>query len=108
MQQASTDPYPEDGYDQYPSQGYNGYNEYPPQQFAQGVYPGQQQPYSDMAAGAAVAGAAGVGAAGAAGGSSAAAAMGIHDQMMVRVKVAFVRSLEDELGQLKLPSMIQS
>lgn len=38
-------------------------------------------------------------AAGAAVGAGAVATNGIHDGMMVRVKVAFVRSLEDELGE---------
>lgn len=95
MQSASNEHYTDDGYASYPAQAYNGYNEYPPQQYDQGAYP--QQPYSDLAP--EIAGAAGVGAAGAAAGNSAAAALGIHDGMMVRVKVAFVRSLEDELGE---------
>jgi hypothetical protein len=108
MQQAATDMYP-DEYAAYPAQSYNGYNEYPPQQYGvghQAPYPGHQEPYSDLAPGAIAggmvgAGAAGVGAAGLPAGNPAAAALGIHDNMMVRVKVAFVRSLEDELGESK-------
>ena len=83
----------------YPNMG--GYNnEYPPQPYGQ--YP--PQPYAgDMA------GAAGMGAGATAGVAGAAAAAGVaagavnlQDGSMVRVKVGFVRSLEDELGKFAL------
>jgi hypothetical protein len=67
---------------QYPNQDY-GYQD----QGHQGAdY--NQQPYDATTAGTA---------------SAAAAAMGLRDGMMVMVSVGFVRSLEDELGEL--PSM---
>lgn len=105
--QNSTDMYADPAYPAYGGQvPYQTYDEYPSQAYDHGAYP--PQPYPDMeqntagigagvAAGAA--GAAGIGAVGAAAGGAAAAANGIHDGMMVRVKVAFVRSLEDELGK---------
>jgi len=101
MQHASSDAYADGNYPAYDNSAYPDYNEYPPQS-QYGQY--DAQPYSDMGpehmgAGAAGAGLAGAGAAAVAGGAAAAAASGIHDNMMVRVKVAFVRSLEDELGE---------
>lgn len=51
------------------------------------------------AAAAGFAGAAGVAGAAAAGAASGGVAEGLQDGMMVRVKVGFVRSLEDELGE---------
>jgi len=109
MHNASSDVYPDSAYPATYDGAYPSYNEYPPQQpYGQGAYPGQPgAPYSDMGAGmagagAGVAGAAGVGAVGATVGESAVAASGIHDGMMVRVKVAFVRSLEDELGEFEM------
>lgn len=107
MHNASSDVYADSAYPATYDGAYPSYNEYPPQgQYGQQQYPGQAgAPYSDMdmgagmaGAGAGAAGAAGLGAVGATVGESAAAASGIHDGMMVRVKVAFVRSLEDELG----------
>jgi hypothetical protein len=105
------------GYDQgyghgaYPPQ--QGYGQYPPQTYAdQGYdqgYDQHQHQHHDQAAmagvGAGAAMAAGAGAVAAAGESEhgavnpEAAAAGLHDGMMVRVKVGFVRSLEDELGE---------
>lgn len=100
MQHASSDDYAEGNYPAYDNPNYPAYNDYLPQQHY-GQY--AAQPYSDMGAehmgaGAVGAGMAGAGVAAAVGGV--AAASGIHDNMMVRVKVAFVRSLEDELGEL--------
>lgn len=79
-----------------------------------GEVPHGQQPLMDNGAGAAGVGAAAVGGAAAAGAAGAAAAggnqrqsmvgvpapAGLHDNMQVNVKVGFVRSLEDELGEL--------
>lgn len=107
MHNASSDVYADSAYPATYDGAYPSYNEYPPQgQYGQQQYSGQAgAPYSDMdmgagmaGAGAGAAGAAGLGAVGATVGESAAAASGIHDGMMVRVKVAFVRSLEDELA----------
>lgn len=104
MHNASSDVYPDAAYPVSYDGAYPSYNEYPPQQpYGQQAY--NAQPYSDIggpgmagAGAGAIAGAAGVGAVGATVGESAVAASGIHDGMMVRVKVAFVRSLEDELA----------
>lgn len=94
--------YPEQG--AYP--GAMGYNDYPPQQYAAATaplhpYPGQTgysaegTPYGGDIGAMGVAGVAGTGVAAA---GSAAAAHGLQDGSMVRVKVGFVRSLEDELA----------
>lgn len=103
--------YPEQG--AYP--GAMGYNDYPPQQYAAATaplhpYPGQTgysaegTPYGgDIGA----MGAAGVAGTGVAAAGSAAAAHGLQDGSMVRVKVGFVRSLEDELGEQRCRAGMQ-
>ncbi|ORX36945.1 hypothetical protein BD324DRAFT_651418 [Kockovaella imperatae] len=93
MQDTNTDGYHDGSYPAYgASQAYPAYDQY-----GQATQPYGQQPYMD----AGIAGAAGMGAgaaavAGVATGPGAEA--GLQDNMMVRVKVGFVRSLEDELA----------
>jgi hypothetical protein len=95
----------------YPPQ--QGYGQYPPQVYADQpaqAYDHGYDHHAAMAAGAAGVGAGAVMAAAAGSQDHAAAehpsadsppaAAGLHDAMMVRVKVGFVRSLEDELGTL--------
>lgn len=101
--------YPAQGYSDHGAYPYAGYEQgygYPPHQTGGqfGAYPAQG--YDANGAGMAGAGAgtmavAGTAAAGAApaGNSTAAANAGLTDGSMVRVKVGFVRSLEDELGE---------
>ena len=103
MQDTSTEAYQDAA--AYPQYGTDTNQTYPPMgysDYAQQPYAGDQYatyPGGEMAAGAA-AGAAGVGAgAVAAAGGAGGDVDGLHDNMMVRVKVGFVRSLEDELGE---------
>lgn len=93
----------------YGNQGYPAYAgyeqgyQYPPHQggqFGGGAYPAQG--YDAAGAGMAGAGAGAMAVAGTAAvaaNSAAAANAGLTDGSMVRVKVGFVRSLEDELGK---------
>lgn len=93
MQSGTNELYSDSAYPAYGTQGgYQQYNDYPAQPY--GAYP--PQPYADLDAH----NAAGLGAAAMTGaaGEGVEAVNGIHDGMMVRVKVAFVRSLEDELA----------
>ena len=94
MQDTSTD-YNDGTYPAYTDGG-----SYPPMagydQYGAAPQPYGQAPYVAGAAGMG-AGAAAVGAAAVASGPGAEA--GLQDNMMVRVKVGFVRSLEDELGK---------